>query len=150
MANFSPKLEDSTDKQLLYMVNELDFRVVPLASDELTRRSIKKLNESVDKNAEELKSFSDVTKKFDEETSVQTEKMIRMTQTMKTLTWVMAIVVITQVLLAIPRQERCSVSVSTDAPNIQKENCTHKLDFGIFGSYSWRSYEEKPNEAYAR
>jgi len=36
MSNFSPKLQDATDKQLMNMVNELDFRVVPLAFDELT------------------------------------------------------------------------------------------------------------------
>lgn len=49
MSNFSPKLQDATDEQLLNMINELDFRVVPLASDELTRRSIEKLNQTMKK-----------------------------------------------------------------------------------------------------
>ncbi|MBP9715508.1 MAG: hypothetical protein KBD52_03415 [Candidatus Pacebacteria bacterium] len=47
MSNFAPKLQDATEDQLMYMVNELDFRVVPLASDELTRRSIKKLDQTI-------------------------------------------------------------------------------------------------------
>ena len=48
MSNFSPKLQDATDEQLLHMVNELDFRVVPLASDELTRRTVRKLQEAIE------------------------------------------------------------------------------------------------------
>lgn len=47
MTNFSPKLEEASEKQLLYMVNELDFRVVPLASDELTRRTLNRLRETI-------------------------------------------------------------------------------------------------------
>ncbi len=47
MCNFHPKLEEATDEQLKYMINELDFRVVPLASDELTRRVLKKLQETI-------------------------------------------------------------------------------------------------------
>ncbi len=43
MSNFFPQLEDATDEQLRHMINELDFRVVPLASDELTRRMLFKL-----------------------------------------------------------------------------------------------------------
>jgi len=49
MSNFSPKLEDATDEQLKYWINENDFRVVPLASDELTRRALKKLQETIEK-----------------------------------------------------------------------------------------------------
>lgn len=47
MSNFFPKLEDSTDDQLKHMVNELDFRVVPLASDELTRRTLDNLRKTI-------------------------------------------------------------------------------------------------------
>ena len=43
MSNFFPQLEDATDEQLRHMINELDFRVVTLASDELTRRMLFKL-----------------------------------------------------------------------------------------------------------
>lgn len=48
MSNFEPKLEDATEKELRYMVNELDFRVVPLASDELTRRTLDKLQKTIE------------------------------------------------------------------------------------------------------
>lgn len=48
MSNFSPKLQDATDEQLMHMVNELDFRVVPLASNELTRRTIRKLEKTIE------------------------------------------------------------------------------------------------------
>lgn len=65
MSNFSPKLEDATDEQLMHMVNELDFRVVPLASDELTRRTVKKLEKTISV--------------FNEQSSRQTDKMIRLT-----------------------------------------------------------------------
>ena len=32
----------------MYMVNELDFRVVPLASDELTRRAVRSLEKTIE------------------------------------------------------------------------------------------------------
>lgn len=59
MSNFSPKLEDATEKELRYMVNELDFRVVHLASDELTRRTLNDLQKTIEdsnKHSEKLES----------------------------------------------------------------------------------------------
>ena len=148
MSNFSPKLEDAADEQLRRWVNEGNFQVVPLASDELTRRSIKKLNESVDKNISELKKFSNATGKFNKETAEQTDKTIRMTRTMTFLTWVMAFAVIVQIFLTIPLKQNCFVSISSDRPNVEKHNCSNRLDFGVFGSIDWKSYEEKPNAAF--
>ena len=48
MSNFSPKLQDATDDQLLFMVNELTPTFTVLASDELTRRTLKKLQRTVE------------------------------------------------------------------------------------------------------
>ena len=44
MSNFSPKLEDATDEQLMRMINELDPNYVQLASNELSKRAIKKMH----------------------------------------------------------------------------------------------------------
>lgn len=87
MSNFSPKLEDATDEQLLYMVNELDFRVVHLASDELTRRAVKKLHETI--------------QKFSEQSSKQTQKMVILTWWIVGLTIVMVLGLLIQIIFAI-------------------------------------------------
>ena len=87
MSNFSPKLEDATDEQLMNMVNELDFRVVPLASDELTRRTVKKLEKTI--------------QIFNVQSSKQTEKMIRLTWWIVGLTFVMVLGLVIQIILAL-------------------------------------------------
>jgi uncharacterized Rmd1/YagE family protein len=87
MSNFSPKLEEATDQQLMHMVNELDFRVVPLASDELTRRSVKKLHETIQTS--------------NEQSSKQTQKMIRLTWWIIGLTVVMVLGLVIQIILAL-------------------------------------------------
>ncbi len=46
MSNFAKKLEDASEDELKSWINNLDFRVVPLASDELTRRALNKLKKS--------------------------------------------------------------------------------------------------------
>ena len=46
MSNFSPKLENSTDEQLRYSINEHNPNFASLSSDELTRRSLDKLRET--------------------------------------------------------------------------------------------------------
>jgi hypothetical protein len=58
MKNFAKNLEDATDQELYSWVNQLDFRVVPLASDELTRRRIKDLDDSIKQNTEQAKKFT--------------------------------------------------------------------------------------------
>jgi hypothetical protein len=64
MSNFHPKIQDSTKEQLLHIINESSPIFGPLASDELTRRAIKELNESIDKGTLQAKESSDRTEKF--------------------------------------------------------------------------------------
>ena len=64
LKNFAKNVEDATDEELLLWVNTLDFRVVHLASDELTRRSIKRLNESIDKGTIQANKSSEVSERF--------------------------------------------------------------------------------------
>jgi len=87
MSNFAPKLEEATEKELYHMVSELDFRVVPLASDELTRRTIKELQETI--------------RMFNEQSSKQTKKMITLTQRIVVLTIIMVLGLIIQVILTL-------------------------------------------------
>lgn len=87
MSNFSPKLQDATDEQLMNMVNELDFRVVPLASDELTRRTIRKLEKTIEV--------------FNNQSSKQTEKLVKLTRGIVGLTVVMVVGLIIQIILAL-------------------------------------------------
>lgn len=87
MSNFSPKLQDATDEQLMHMVNELDFRVVPLASDELTRRTIKKLEATIEA--------------FNNQSSKQTGKLVKLTWWIVGLTIVMVAGLTIQIILAL-------------------------------------------------
>lgn len=87
MSNFSPKLQDATNEQLMHMINELDFRVVPLASDELTRRTIRKLEKTIEV--------------FNSQSSKQTEKLVKLTWWIVGLTIVMALGLIIQIILAL-------------------------------------------------
>jgi hypothetical protein len=59
MSNFEKKLEDATEEDLKRWINEYDFRVVPLASDELTRRYLKSLQS-------EIKNFNNTSTKYSE------------------------------------------------------------------------------------
>ena len=87
MSNFSPKLQDATDLQLMNMVNELDFRVVPLASDELTRRTIRKLEKTIEV--------------FNNQSSKQADKLVGLTWWIVGLTIVMVIGLVIQIILAL-------------------------------------------------
>jgi len=87
MSNFSPKLQDATDEQLMNMVNELDFRVVPLASDELTRRAIRKLEKTMEA--------------FNNQSSKQTDKLVKLTWWIVGLTIVMVAGLIMQIILTV-------------------------------------------------
>jgi len=102
MSNFSPKLEDASEKELRYMVNELDFRVVPLASDELTRRYIEDLNKTVKENVKQTKKFAEVTKEFNDKTSKQTEQMVWLTRLIAGLTVIMVLGLAVQIYMLIP------------------------------------------------
>jgi hypothetical protein len=48
MSNFAPKLQDATDDELMFMVNELSPTFTVLASDELTRRDLRKLQKTIE------------------------------------------------------------------------------------------------------
>lgn len=54
--NFEKPLQDATDEELMRWVNQHNYQVVPLASDELTRRTLKNLQE-------EIKKFNKSTEK---------------------------------------------------------------------------------------
>ena len=87
MSNFSPKLQDATDEQLMNMVNELYFRVVPLASDELTRRTIRKLEKTIEV--------------FNNQSSRQTERLVKLTWWIVGLTIAMVVGLVVQIILAL-------------------------------------------------
>ncbi len=87
MSNFEPKLNKATDEQLNLWINEYDFRVVPLASDELTRRALSKLRETI--------------MMFNEISTKQTFKMINLTKWIVVLTVAMLLGLIIQITLLI-------------------------------------------------
>ncbi len=87
MSNFSSKLEDTPDEQLKYGVNEHSPHYAQLESDELTRRTLNKLQETI--------------KTFNKQSSKQTSKMIRLTWWVVGLTLVMVTGLIVQIILAL-------------------------------------------------
>lgn len=87
MTNFSPKLQDSTEDQLRQLINQSNPHYGSLASDELTRRALNKLQETI--------------KNFNTQSSNQTEEMIRLTKWITALTAVMVIGLLIQIYLAI-------------------------------------------------
>lgn len=86
MANFPKKLEDATKEELKLWINQSDPNYVKLASDELTRRALNKLENTI--------------KNFNEQSSKQTEKMIELTRWIVVLTIAMVIGLIAQIYLA--------------------------------------------------
>lgn len=87
MSNFSPKIEDSTEDQLNFIINELDARYGALASNELLKRAVNKLQETI--------------KTFNEQSSKQTEKMIKLTWWIVALTIVMVVGLFIQIILTL-------------------------------------------------
>jgi hypothetical protein len=77
VSNFAPKLQDSTDDQLWHLINESSPHFSVLASDELTRRSLVKLQKNIDK--------------FNKTSTKQTEKMIVLTRWIVGLTIAMLV-----------------------------------------------------------
>lgn len=84
MSNFSPKLQDATDIELIHMINEFDFSVVHLASDELTRRTIRELEKTI--------------KIFNDKSAKQTEKLITLTW------WIVALTIVIVMVLGLAAQ----------------------------------------------
>ena len=87
MANFAKNVEEASEKELYSWVNQLDFRVVPLASDELTRRALNRLRETIET--------------FNEQSSKQTDKLVRLTWWIVGLTVVMVIGLAAQIYLVL-------------------------------------------------
>ena len=89
MSTFSPKIEDSTEKQLSFIINELDARYGAIASNELLKRAVNKLEETI--------------KVFNEQSSKQTDKMLFLTYLIAFLTSVMVIGLVVQIILALKK-----------------------------------------------
>ena len=87
MSNFSPKIEEATEDQLKNWTNETDPRYGFLASNELMRRSVKKLHETI--------------QTFNEQSSKQTSKMIWLTWGIVGLTVIMVIGLLVQICLTL-------------------------------------------------
>ena len=87
MTNFSPKLEESKDDQLWQLINQSSPHYGSLASDELTRRALNKLQETI--------------KSFNEQSSKQTDKLVNLTWWIVGLTVAMLIGLIIQIILAL-------------------------------------------------
>lgn len=86
MSNVSPKLQNSTDEQLWNLINESSPAYASLASDELTRRNFKKLQETISV--------------FNAKSAEQTEKMISLTKGIFWLTVSMLIGLTVQIYIA--------------------------------------------------
>ena len=87
MSNFSPKLEDSKDDQLWQLINQSSPHYGSLASDELTRRALNKLQETI--------------KTFNDQSSKQTDKLVDLTWWIVGLTVAMLVGLIIQIILAL-------------------------------------------------
>lgn len=87
MSNFAPKLEDSTDDQLWQLINQSSPHYGSLASDELTRRALNKLQETI--------------KTFNEQSSKQTDKLVWLTWWIVGLTIAMLAGLIVQIILVL-------------------------------------------------
>ena len=87
MSNFAPKLQDPTSDRLWHLVNESNPHYASLASDELTRRSLKDLQNTIST--------------FNKQSSDQTEKMIILTRWIVWLTIAMLIGLAVQIYLSI-------------------------------------------------
>ena len=87
MTNFSPKLEDSKDDQLWQLINQSSPHYGSLASDELTRRTLNKLQETI--------------RTFNDQSSRQTDKLVGLTWWIVGLTVAMLVGLIIQIILAL-------------------------------------------------
>lgn len=87
MSNFSPKLEKATNDQLLYMINELSPNFTILASDELTRRTLEKLQDTI--------------RIYNDQSARQTDKLINLTWGIIVLTVLMLLGLVIQIIVAI-------------------------------------------------
>jgi len=87
MINFPKKFKDANDEELIHWIENDNFDVTPLASDELTRRTLNELKKTI--------------QNFNEESSRQTKKMVLLTWSVVILTIAMFLVLVIQVILAL-------------------------------------------------
>lgn len=87
MNNFEKKLEEATDEDLRCWIDNYDFNVTPLASDELTRRALNELKKTI--------------QTFNKESSKQTQKMVLLTWLIVILTIAMLVGLVIQIILAL-------------------------------------------------
>ena len=87
MSNFSPQLQDSKENQLWQLINQSSPHYGSLASDELTRRALNKLQETI--------------KSFNEQSSKQTDKLVQLTWWIVGLTVAMLVGLIVQIILVL-------------------------------------------------
>lgn len=111
MSNFAKKLEDATEEDLKNWINELDFRVVPLASDELTRRNLKKLQKAIKENTKKMADFANITTSFNKNTSSQTDRIISLSKLIVVLTLIMVIAIFIQIRLVFVQIDLAKVQV---------------------------------------
>lgn len=115
MSNFSKDLREYTDDELYKDINNLDPNYVSLLSDELTRRTLSKLQGTI--------------KTFNEQSSKQTKKMIWLTWTIAILTGIMIFGIFYQIYLAIPKSTYCTTMLTLD-PSTQHCETTYHLFLG--------------------
>ena len=87
MSNFVPKLKDSEDGQLWHLINESSPHYGSVASNELTRRALNKLQETI--------------QAFNKQSSKQTDKLVRLTWWIVGLTVAMLVGLIVQIVLTL-------------------------------------------------
>lgn len=87
MSNFSPKIEDSTQEELLNNINEHSPNFGIISSNELLRREIKKLTDTI--------------KNFNEKSSRQSEVMLFLTYLIAFLTIIMVLGLTLQIYITI-------------------------------------------------
>ncbi|MCR4334786.1 MAG: hypothetical protein NUV47_03625 [Patescibacteria group bacterium] len=122
MSNFSQKLEEIEDEQLKMGVKEHDPRYGVLESNELIKRSVNKLEKTIET--------------FNKQSSKQTEKMIGMTKIITILTSIMVIGLLVQILLAVNYSHNCSGGKTNDGPWIY--SCITTFRLGVLGDYSFQ------------
>ncbi len=108
-----------------------------MLSDELTRRSLTSLKNSIIENTAVTQRFSKASEKFNKDTSNQTDKMVKMTGTVTVLTWVMVVGLIIQILLAINYHRACTDPEAKDGYKIWE--CWTQMDLGILGYYPFHN-----------
>lgn len=141
MVNFAKPLHEMSDEELWNGMQQWSPHFGSLASDELTRRGLKKLNESIDKNTKQAKKFADSATEFNRQTGEQSAEMIKMTRTMKALTWVMVVGLGIQIILAFKYDPVCGYSKIEGQPYVY--DCITTIGAGPFSHTFLQTFESE-------